>query len=441
MEEEFMSKKQWKESIEKFFMTFILLQPLLDISAYFGLPVSEVVRMAALGIGGIYLLFFTKLNKKVVLYFSLLGGYTIIHLLVNFFMKEPYSLIDEMIYVVKTLYFVIVLFVYIKVFQSFQKHPKWKNIVFRNVAISITMIVIVLGIAEITDTGKRSYDMLAKSGHTGWFFSGNELSAIMAMGVAFFTYQIIYLSSKNKLWQWLSIIPLLLTSWAMMTIGTKVGFGSLIIITVVMLGYLVFRSIQQNKIHFQLTTWIIVVIGIIVFTPITAIGQNLNINYPDNVNVPSTLVKKTNKVKANEEIVPVRVLSGREDFLNEAINQYKEAPIAQKVFGMGMGGNYKQEAKLVEMDFFDLFFNFGVIGFLLLLAPVIYFMWNTLKNIYHTKKITFEFTLIIISIGIGLGTAFVAGHVLSSPAASFYLALAIAFCSVISLQWRSRGYI
>lgn len=436
-----MSKKQWKESIEKFFMTFILLQPLLDISAYFGLPVSEVVRMAALGIGGIYLLFFTKLNKKVVLYFSLLGGYTIIHLLVNFFMKEPYSLIDEMIYVVKTLYFVIVLFVYIKVFQSFQKHPKWKNIVFRNVAISITMIVIVLGIAEITDTGKRSYDMLAKSGHTGWFFSGNELSAIMAMGVAFFTYQIIHLSSKNKLWQWLSIIPLLLTSWAMMTIGTKVGFGSLIIITVVMLGYLVFRSIQQNKIHFQLTTWIIVVIGIIVFTPITAIGQNLNINYPDNVNVPSTLVKKTNKVKANEEIVPVRVLSGREDFLNEAINQYKEAPIAQKVFGMGMGGNYKQEAKLVEMDFFDLFFNFGVIGFLLLLAPVIYFMWNTLKNIYHTKKITFEFTLIIISIGIGLGTAFVAGHVLSSPAASFYLALAIAFCSVISLQWRSRGYI
>ena len=441
MEEEFMSKKQWKESIEKFFMTFILLQPLLDISAYFGLPVSEVVRMAALGIGGIYLLFFTKLNKKVVLYFSLLGGYTIIHLLVNFFMKEPYSLIDEMIYVVKTLYFVIVLFVYIKVFQSFQKHPKWKNIVFRNVAISITMIVIVLGIAEITDTGKRSYDMLAKSGHTGWFFSGNELSAIMAMGVAFFTYQIIHLSSKNKLWQWLSIIPLLLTSWAMMTIGTKVGFGSLIIITVVMLGYLVFRSIQQNKIHFQLTTWIIVVIGIIVFTPITAIGQNLNINYPDNVNVPSTLVKKTNKVKANEEIVPVRVLSGREDFLNEAINQYKEAPIAQKVFGMGMGGNYKQEAKLVEMDFFDLFFNFGVIGFLLLLAPVIYFMWDTLKNIYHTKKITFEFTLIIISIGIGLGTAFVAGHVLSSPAASFYLALAIAFCSVISLQWRSRGYI
>ena len=436
-----MSKKQWKESIEKFFMTFILLQPLLDISAYFGLPVSEVVRMAALGIGGIYLLFFTKLNKKVVLYFSLLGGYTIIHLLVNFFMKEPYSLIDEMIYVVKTLYFVIVLFVYIKVFQSFQKHPKWKNIVFRNVAISITMIVIVLGIAEITDTGKRSYDMLAKSGHTGWFFSGNELSAIMAMGVAFFTYQIIHLSSKNKLWQWLSIIPLLLTSWAMMTIGTKVGFGSLIIITVVMLGYLVFRSIQQNKIHFQLTTWIIVVIGIIVFTPITAIGQNLNINYPDNVNVPSTLVKKTNKVKANEEIVPVRVLSGREDFLNEAINQYKEAPIAQKVFGMGMGGNYKREAKLVEMDFFDLFFNFGVLGFLLLLAPVIYFMWNTLKNIYHTKKITFEFTLIIISIGIGLGTAFVAGHVLSSPAASFYLALAIAFCSVISLQWRSRGYI
>lgn len=436
-----MSKKQWKESIEKFFMTFILLQPLLDISAYFGLPVSEVVRMAALGIGGIYLLFFTKLNKKVVLYFSLLGGYTIIHLLVNFFMKEPYSLIDEMIYVVKTLYFVIVLFVYIKVFQSFRKHPKWKNIVFRNVAISITMIVIVLGIAEITDTGKRSYDMLAKSGHTGWFFSGNELSAIMAMGVAFFTYQIIHLSSKNKLWQWLSIIPLLLTSWAMMTIGTKVGFGSLIIITVVMLGYLVFRSIQQNKIHFQLTTWIIVVIGIIVFTPITAIGQNLNINYPDNVNVPSTLVKKTNKVKANEEVVPVRVLSGREDFLNEAINQYKEAPIAQKVFGMGMGGNYKREAKLVEMDFFDLFFNFGVLGFLLLLAPVIYFMWNTLKNIYHTKKITFEFTLIIISIGIGLGTAFVAGHVLSSPAASFYLALAIAFCSVISLQWRSRGYI
>lgn len=433
-----MSINIWKENVEKFFIWFILLQPLLDISAYFGLPVSEVIRVIAFGLGFIYLLFLAKVDKKTYLYLALLIVYTLIHISVNFFIKEPYSFMEEIVYTVKTIYFIILLLVYLKVFQAFQSNPNWKRIIYRNVAISISIIIIVLGIAEITDTGRRSYDMLAKSGHTGWFFSGNELSAILAMGIAFFTYQIILLSTKSKTWAWISVIPLFFISWAMMTIGTKVGFGALLTITLFMVAYLVYLSFKQRKIHTHLRIWIIVFVGIIAFTPITAIGQNLNISYPENLNLPSKMVKKN--AEMDTDLVPVRVLSGREDFLNEAMSQFKDAPLVQKVFGMGIGGNYKKEVKLVEMDFFDIFFNFGIIGFLLFTIPVIYLLWNIIKNVYRAKKITLEVALLIVSIGLGLGSAFVAGHVLSSPAASFYLAIAIAFCVAITFQWKARRY-
>lgn len=52
---------------------------------------------------------------------------------------------------------------------------------------------------------------------------------------------------------------------------------------------------------------------------------------------------------------------------------YKDAPLSQKLFGMGYAGNYTDKIKLIEMDFHDLFFAFGIVGFLIYLIPLLYF--------------------------------------------------------------------
>ena len=57
------------------------------------------------------------------------------------------------------------------------------------------------------------------------------------------------------------------------------------------------------------------------------------------------------------------LLSGRNDFLKNVEGQYERANVSQKVLGMGRGGNYEETPKLIEMDFIDWFFNFGLLQF------------------------------------------------------------------------------
>ena len=53
--------------------------------------------------------------------------------------------------------------------------------------------------------------------------------------------------------------------------------------------------------------------------------------------------------------------------------------MSQKLLGMGYAGNFKYneqkqpDPKLIEMDFHDWFYDFGIIGFVLLMIPFIYY--------------------------------------------------------------------
>ncbi|MBJ7988196.1 O-antigen ligase family protein, partial [Bacillus cereus] len=67
------------------------------------------------------------------------------------------------------------------------------------------------------------------------------------------------------------------------------------------------------------------------------------------------------------------IYSDRDKFLKVYKQYYKDAPLSQKLFGMGYAGNYTVKIKLIEMDFHDLFFAFGIVGFLIYLIPLLYF--------------------------------------------------------------------
>ena len=90
--------------------------------------------------------------------------------------------------------------------------------------------------------------------------------------------------------------------------------------------------------------------------------------------------------------------------------------------------NIVQERKLVEIDYFDIFFCHGILGTLIYLVPLATLIFISLKRFFTRFIINIKnYTLIfmIYSILIGFGIALTAGHVFTAPAVSMVLILTI----------------
>lgn len=89
---------------------------------------------------------------------------------------------------------------------------------------------------------------------------------------------------------------------------------------------------------------------------------------------------------------------------------------------------------MIEMDFYDLFFSLGIIGFLYLIAPLLYYAVRFI--IYFVSQIRETFTIPYVMYGVGfilaLGIATTAGHVLTAPAVSIYVAALMSMLMVHS---------
>lgn len=439
-----------KKGLEIYFLLYIFLQPFLDITAYLNMPVSEPVRVLSMGVGLFYITFLTapsKSKKIALIYIAAATAFFSLNLLNNFIFKESFSLMVEITYVIKTAYVVMMIPTYYFVIQSVYSDIKWKELLRQLIFWGISVISFVMLLASLTDTGKRSYGYLEKEGHSGWFFSGNEISVIIGVGFGFML--LAYMDRKAEkeiLWK----LPLvMLTIYAALTVGTKVALGSILVI----LGVGVLLALYQWwKKRGWLNAIVLPVLIVLTFAaiPYTAIGNNLGLTLERIEQQPSSVEENANEAtndteaeqNTGEASQPVEeLLSSRGDYFDEKVHQYENAVVTQKLFGMGRGGNYEEIPKLVEMDFFDWFFNFGIIGFLLLTTPIWFLLGKTAVLITKSKGklLTPYFLLTATSTALGLGAAFAAGHVLSSPASGFYLALAIVYLYFEAYQLYQRN--
>ncbi len=423
---------QFMKWVEAYFILYILLQPVLDLTAFLGLPLSEPIRILSMILGGVYigLTKNAKAKKYAIGYIVALAIIMLAGFINNVIFKDPFSLSIELVYIFKTVYFIMMLITYYFVFRSLSRQTNWQYAVQKYVFVSMSIIGVVMVLASLTDTGKSSYEALAKEGNSGWFFSANELSAILGMG---FAIMILYFMQKSYIKKKLLFIPLILSAiWGILTVGTKVGLGSLLL-SLGVASLIAFFDAWKKKQWLNAILLPLLLIVTIAAVPSTAIGNNLGFaisqvqKIGQNDDVPSEEGGiETSPNRADQGKV---LLSGRNDFLKNVEGQYERANVSQKVLGMGRGGNYEETPKLIEMDFIDWFFNFGLLGFLILIIPILYFSVSILKHLIVSRFKTFnsETILVGLSVGLGLGTAFMAGHVLSSPASGIYLAILLAY--------------
>ncbi|TKI91497.1 hypothetical protein FC695_32715, partial [Bacillus cereus] len=139
-------------------------------------------------------------------------------------------------------------------------------------------------------------------------------------------------------------------------------------------------------------------------------------------------VKKELEKEQKKENQENLIFSGRQVYEERHKQFFKEAPMSQKLLGMGYAGNFKYneqkqpDPKLIEMDFHDWFYDFGIIGFVLLMIPFIYYGLRILlafatrfKDIFNIK-----YGMISASLLLALGIAYIAGHILTAPGVGIY---------------------
>lgn len=115
---------------------------------------------------------------------------------------------------------------YITAFKELQLANKLNNY-FPKVIIYATILVnLVMIIANLTSTSVSSY-MYMKAGQSGWFYAENELGSLLATAFPVVLWYTLKKSSQlKKLYFW---IPTLLTVYSLLIIGTKVGYGAIIL--------------------------------------------------------------------------------------------------------------------------------------------------------------------------------------------------------------------
>ncbi|MDM5191043.1 O-antigen ligase family protein [Bacillus sp. DX4.1] len=450
---------------EQFLLIFIILQPILDLLTSFCILVLKIdttigiiTRLFVMALGGIYILLQAreKENRKYIIYLIAVGIVLVAGFINNKFIKSPIILGEEIKFIAKALYPLIMLTCYIFVFKSFKAkeamYSKMRNyIVYSTLIINIAMVVSIA-----TGTDSNSYGWL-KLGSRGWFYAGNELGSILAIICPIVVlYSIGKTTSMAKSYFW---IPSILTIFSLFAIGTKVGIGA-IFATFVIAIFMCFtqaflqRKSQQKKPYLLNGILAAVVFaGVLVYTPSSPFIKNmgLHVQVLEKQQAEKTAEEKKNsktpdtKEEVKKEETQALLFSGRELFQQMYKGYYEKAPMSQKLLGMGYAGNFTtvtlspdnptEGPKLIERDFHDWFYAFGIVGFSLLLIPFIYFGVKILFVFVTRFKqlFTVKYALLALALALALGISYMAGHVLTAPGVSIYFAVILAYL-IIDLE-------
>lgn len=413
-----------EKNIEKILIIFLYLQPFLDIITAISikkfdinLTIGSIVRLLFLVFCFIYLIFINKEHKKKNIFFLIIiGSYFIIYTGINFYYKDLTSTIYEVKNLLNTFYLPVVLIAFIEIFKQYKIEFNLKHLV---IIFSIYIFSII--IADITNTSFLSYSH-SKLGSIGWFLSANAIGNILSFLLPIVIYYLIY--KKNKLFGSLLILS---TLYVFATMGTKVPILSLGIILTTNFLYYFIKNVKEKKyknISLLVSLFLIIIVSTILILPKTSFYKNIKIhmNY---YKINSILEIFTDYDNINNLI-----FSERLTFLKNTNNAYKNASLPAKMFGIGYIENFnttKESTKTIEIDYFEVFYRHGIVGFIIYFSVFIKFLYIVIKKaLAKFNLINIEYLTSIILI---LLLSLFSGHILVTPAVSIFIA--ILFCIII----------
>ncbi len=420
-----------KINFENIFIVYIILQPIIDIIT--SLCVRNISEELTFGIfiRAIFILYIViysifKVNKKdkwkLLLYYASIGLYCIAFL-ANSYAKYGMAMIFTQIKgLIKTFYFPIILASLLMLFKEQKYLSKQKYL---NIALWIYVLTIV--ICKIFSIGYPTYPFKANTGTIGLFYAGNEISAIIAIIAP-----ICFSSFISQKFSILKAILCALTVFALLEVGTKVAFVSTIglVLLSLIISFIKFITKGVKNFYKQFITILLITILTFLFVGNTSAGRNVGITplFFNKKTISSN--EKTHKENSDKKS-QTTLLSGRNNFFKTTSKRYNQSSITDKLIGIGYIYPKKgvvQESKLIEIDYFDVFFCHGILGTLVYIAPLAILIFILLKKFFSNFIVNTKDNVLIFmiySVLIGFGIALTAGHVFTAPAVSMFLILII----------------
>lgn len=408
-------KEKIEQNIPLIFKIFLYSNPILDMLIYLcltylkvSISIGMIVRFGGLLVL-LLLLFWNKEHQKEKIGVLLSFFYFLFFLLFVFLQKGEYALFYEAKGLFRTFYLPILLLCL---------HP-YKNklkeqIHLRDIVFVYTIYLGFILLPNLLGVGHNAY-LDSKEGSIGFFYSANEIGAILSILMPFV--MCFFLKEKKYLG---GTIYLVFTLFTLFQIGTKVPILSFGMVSI---GFFFFYFIQTiRKKQYVITSALVGTLVLLctlffLFLPKTTFYKNLKIH------MDYLGMKSITEVFTNYHNLDHFVFSERLSLLMESKELYDKASSSTKLFGLGYIRNISTDqvsTKIVEMDYYDIFYCHGIIGCTLFFFLIFSFFWKS-KN-FLTWKDSLLKSSFLLSFFLIFSLSFFAGHILVSPAVSFYVA-------------------
>lgn len=447
-------QKQFKNIL--FFLLAIM--PIVDlitsiITRFFpGVISLGIIVKGLLSVFCVFYVFFlskSKYKKTAEVSYLILVVFAVLYLLTKYSVTEFTFLFKEIIYLFKYFYVFIMFWGLLNIFTDLKFE---KESIKKILLINMLLYLFIFLASIITKTGFTSYTD-GNGGINAWFYAANETGA--SLTVLFPVIYLYFKDKKNYVWM-LLMIPMIYILSAM---GTKVSLLGLAINVVIISIFYIIKNFKS----FKRLSLLIVIITSSVFIGSQSITINnvetqveekvLNELKTENEQIIKDKIDKCNKDKTfekieeelqiknnekecekiNQDIVLEYVennsyinliFSSRETFFVNTYLLYEKASFTDKLLGLGFNNRPGIDSinieKLIEIDVLDIFFHFGIIGFILYFGQLAFILYLAFYKDYMNKDKA-EKAISFIQILLIGGISSIAGHVLGAPAVSIYI--------------------
>lgn len=366
----------------------------------------------------VYLLFVKKKDKKhIVIFLGTVLLFCIIHVAVIGMSGTTISNLSKMLTMLISSAF---LYYYIK---------DGNKIDMKAIVYCTLVYCVLVKIAELTGTQVATYRGDLTLGTKGWFYSGNELSAILAI-----TLPITIMSAVKKI-DYIGIVTLLLQIHTLLSIGTKTSLISTIIVIAVLFVLSIIWSIKyKGKTNYILVCILLVsAIFTLCILPNTASYKFFALRIEENtVTTPSNDDNDIENVDGEGDTITdfsSFILNGRQDFLKAQKELYSNTNTLEKLFGTKyenrLGFEYNGQIKTIEIDIYDIIITYGLFGTILMYFPILLCMFSYIcrnRKKYSAYNVSIFW---LAALFVALGISCIAGHVLMSSTIEIFVAYII----------------
>ena len=240
-------------------------------------------------------------------------------------------------------------------------------------------------------------------GSKGFFYAGNEISALLIILSAFIAFNL--WRRRKKIYYF---IFWAFTLFLGLTVSSKTG-----VMGILLVFFLIPLKKPSIKISLKRLLFFLISIGIVI-----PLALYLSWRFIQGTAFYIRLMYFSKKFD-----FWTFLLSNRNVFFKEAYDTYIEKyDLIEKFIGVGQTQyEFLNQGKIVEIDFADIFFAFGIVGLIYFFGIILFLIIQAFRFSATRTYPYSNFTLLMILVLLGIST--MAGHVFSSGMAAVFIGL------------------